>query len=183
LAHLDFETPGLPERAIEIAKNTLAHFLADEAQRTQIENLFRSVSESLLAGAETVDLRTALRRSPLAPRSVQALKGWLNANLEALNQASQSGGLLEALIPSMLQHNTHSTIRALSDPTIVPQLAQAWVRGDTFAAILAMMSAANVRIGGNERIPKIEDAVALCEGDSVTKVQWSSRRLPTSWKA
>jgi hypothetical protein len=27
-----------------------------------------------------------------------------------------------------------------------------------------MMSAANVRMGGNGRIPKIEDAVALCEG-------------------
>ncbi len=26
LAHLDFETPGLSERAVELAKNTLAHF-------------------------------------------------------------------------------------------------------------------------------------------------------------
>jgi helicase len=164
LAHLDFETPGLPERAVELAKNTLAHFLADEAQRAQIETLLRDVAEGLLAGAQTGDVRAALRRSPLAPRSVQALRNWLSANLEALIQASPGGGLFVAIMPSMLQHNTHSTISALSDPTIVPQLAQAWVRGDTFAAILAMMSAANVRIGGNGRIPKIEDAVALCEG-------------------
>jgi ATP-dependent DNA helicase len=164
LAHLDFEAPGLPERSVDLAKNTLAHFLANEPQRVQIESLFRSVAESLLAGAQTIEVRTALRRSPLAPRSVQALRGWLSANLEALIQASQVGGLLEAVIPIMLQHNSHSTIGALSDSAIVPQLALAWIRGDTFAAILASMSAANIRIGGNERIPKIEDAVALCEG-------------------
>jgi helicase len=163
LAHLDFETAGLPERAVELANNTLAHFLADEAQRSQIETLFRNIADSLLTGAQTEDIRTALRRSPLAPRSVQALRGWLAANLEALMQASQRGGL-EAVIPSMLQHNGHGSIASLSDPTIVPQLVQAWVRGDTFVAILAIMTAANIRIGGNSRIPRIEDAVALCEG-------------------
>ena len=60
LAHLDFETMGLPERAVELAKNTLAHFLADEAQRAQIETLFRDVAEGLLAGAQTGDGRAAL---------------------------------------------------------------------------------------------------------------------------
>lgn len=164
LAHLDFETPGLPERAVELAKNTLGHFLADEAQQLQIEGLFRAVANNLLAGAQTVDVRAALRRSPLAPRSVQALRAWLTANLAALLQAAQAGQLLEVVTPVMLQHNEHGTIAALSDPTIVPHLVEAWVRGDSFETILGMLSVRNVRIGGNSRIPKIEDAVALCEG-------------------
>jgi hypothetical protein len=126
--------------------------------------LFRAVANNLLAGAQTVDVRAALRRSPLAPRSVQTLRAWLTANLAALLQAAQAGQLLEVVTPTMLQHNVHGTIAALSDPTIVPHLVQAWVRGDSFEAILGMLSVRNVRIGGNNRIPKIEDAVALCEG-------------------
>ncbi len=164
LAHLDFETPGLPERAVELAKNTLAHFLADDGQQFQIEGLFRAVANNLLAGAQTVDVRAALRRSPLAPRSVQTLRAWLTANLAVLLQAAQAGQLLEVVTSTMLQHNVHGTIAALSDQAIVPHLVQAWVRGDSFEAILGLLSVRNVRIGGNNRIPKIEDAVALCEG-------------------
>ena len=84
LAHLDFEGDGLPERAVELARNTLAHFLADEARRLQIENVFRNIATSLLARATTDEVRQALRRSPLAPRSVESLRAWLADNAEPL---------------------------------------------------------------------------------------------------
>ena len=64
----------------------------------------------------------------------------------------------------MLQHNRHSTITALSKQEAVPSLVQAWLAGEPFAAILGRMTEANVRIGANNRNPKIEHAVALCEG-------------------
>jgi hypothetical protein len=63
LAHLDFDGDALPERAVELAKNTLAHFLADNAQRLQIENVFRNIATSLLARATTDEMRQVLRRS------------------------------------------------------------------------------------------------------------------------
>lgn len=163
LAHLDFGAAGLADRAVELAKNTLAHFLADEPQQNQIEDLFRHIADNLLAGAATEEVRAALRRSPLAPRSVQALSAWLAFNSAALLQASQGGVLLASVIPIMLQHNRNSTVTGLSNQALIPDLVQAWVRGDTFQAILNAMSAVDVRIGGNNRIPKIEDAVALCE--------------------
>lgn len=164
LAHLDFDAEGLADRTVVLAKNTLAHFLADDEQRTKIESLFRNVANNLLAGAGTEDVRIALRQSPLAPRSVQALRTWLDANAGALVQAFQDGIFLNTVIPIMLQHNRHSTLTALSSQAIIPQLIQSWINGETFAAILDIMTGANVRIGGNSRNPKIEDAIALCEG-------------------
>ena len=164
LAHLDFDGDGLPERAVELAKNTLAHFLADEAQRLQIENVFRNIATSLLARATTDEMRQVLRRSPLAPRSVEALQTWLAAQAEPLIIAALAGSFAAAVIPTMLQHNRHSTIVALSNQDIIPSLVQAWLAGETFAEILVRMMEADVRIGGNRRKPKIEDAVALCEG-------------------
>ena len=129
LAHLNFEGDGLPERAVEIAKNTLAHFLADEPTRLQIENVFRNIATSLLARATTDEVRQALRRSPLAPRSVEALRAWLSANGEALLLAALAGNFAAIVIPAMLQHNRHSTIAALSRQDIVPSLVQAWLAG------------------------------------------------------
>ena len=37
LAHLDFVDEGLAERSTELARNTLAHYLADGDMRVQIE--------------------------------------------------------------------------------------------------------------------------------------------------
>jgi DEAD/DEAH box helicase len=164
LAHLNFEGDGLLARAVELAKNTLAHFLADEAQRLQIENVFRNIATSLLARATSDEERQALRRSPLAPRSVRALRAWLAANADPLMLAALAGNFAATVIPTMLQHNRHSTIIALSKQEVVPSLVQAWLSGETFAAILGRLTEADVRIGGNNRKPKIEDAIALCEG-------------------
>jgi hypothetical protein len=86
LAHLDFDQENVADRAVELAKSTLAHFLADDARRTQIELVFRRVAESLLADTITDELRAAIRRSPLAPRSVRALKQWLAENSQAVLQ-------------------------------------------------------------------------------------------------
>lgn len=44
LAHLDFGEEGLADRAVELAKNTLAYFLADERRRGEIEMVFRQVA-------------------------------------------------------------------------------------------------------------------------------------------
>ncbi|WP_375159638.1 hypothetical protein [Bradyrhizobium sp. RDT46] len=154
----------MPERAVELAKNTLAHFLADDVRRLQIESVFRNIAASLVARATTEDVRQTLRRSPLAPRSVEALRAWLEANVETLKQAAVAGSFASAVVPMMLQHNRHSTIAALSTQEILPSLVQAWLSGETFATIFGRMIEADVRIGGNNRKPKIEDAVALCEG-------------------
>jgi hypothetical protein len=74
LAHLDFAGEGLAERAAELARNTLAHYLADDGQRAQIETLFRNIAGRLLEGAPNEDARAMLRRSPLAPTSVNRLR-------------------------------------------------------------------------------------------------------------
>jgi helicase len=163
LAHLDFVGEGLAERATELARNTLAHYLADENQRVQIEALFRNIAERLLEGAPTEEARATLRRSPLAPTSVNRLRDWLNENRTALLQAAASDTLLANLTPVVLQHNKSTAISALSDQSILPIVIEAWMAGFSFSAIYDLMTASDVRIGGNRRRPIVEDAVSLCE--------------------
>jgi helicase len=163
LAHLDFGVEGLADRAVLLARNTLAHFLANEQQRGHIELVFRNVATRLLERAPTEEMRTAIRRSPLAPRSVEVLKAWLDDNRDALLRAVAENALLSGVIPAIVQHNRSATITALSDPSIVVPVMFAWVRGASFANIYDFMIDRNIRLGGNRRRPSVEDAVALCE--------------------
>ena len=164
LAHLEFGAEDLPERGVELAKNTLAHFLADDGRRADIEAVFREVAKALLAGATVPALRTAIRRSPIAPRSVRALREWVGANGPDIAQAIANDALLALILPVMVEHNRHSTITSLTDATIIPRIVSAWLAGETFLSILEMMRRSDIRIGGRNRRPKIEDIVAICEG-------------------
>ncbi|MER8438985.1 DEAD/DEAH box helicase [Mesorhizobium sp. M1312] len=163
LAHLDFAVDGLAERAFNLAKNTLAHYLANEGQQVQIETVFRTIAERILAGAATEELRATLRRSPLTPTTVNSLKAWLADNRASLIQALQGGTLLAPISAVVLQYNRSSTITSLSDQTIMPLIIESWVEGAPFAAIFQLMVERGIRIGGNNRRPTVEDAVAICE--------------------
>jgi hypothetical protein len=163
LAHLDFASDGMADRAAELGRNTLAYHLSDEHQRTKIEILFRNIAVRLVEGA-TEDLRTALRRSPLAPTSVSRLRVWLNENRASLLQAAEAGTILGAVTPIIVEHNKSAGIAALSDQSILPEVMQSWVNGTSFAEIWNLMIERNIRLGGNRRRPIVEDAVGLCEG-------------------
>jgi superfamily II DNA/RNA helicase len=163
LTHLDFAAEGVASRAVELARNTLAHFLADDQQRAKIELVFRNVATRLLEGAATEDLRTAIRRSPLGPGSVEALRRWLNENREVLSRAMEANSLLTAVTTAIIQHNRSTTITSLSDRSILVPVMFAWVGGASFANIYDMMIGGDIRIGGNHRRPTVEDAVSLCE--------------------
>jgi hypothetical protein len=163
LAHLEFAGDGLAERAVQLARNTLAHYLADEGRRAQIETVFRTIAERILEGAATEELRATLRRSPLAPTTVNTLKAWLGANREILMQSLSAGTLLASMSAVVLQYNRSGTITSLSDQTVMPLIIETWVSGATFSAIFQLLVERNIRIGGNNRYPTVEDAVAICE--------------------
>ena len=63
----------------------------------------------------------------------------------------------------VLQYNRSGTITSLSDQTVMPFIIENWVSGATFDAIFQLLVERNIRIGGNNRYPTVEDAVAICE--------------------
>jgi superfamily II DNA/RNA helicase len=132
LAHLDFAGDGLAERAVRLARNTLAHYLADEGRRTQIETVFRTIAERILEGAATEELRATLRRSPLAPTTVNTLKAWLETNRATLVQSLSAGTLLVTVSAVVLQYNRSTTITSLSDQTVMPLVIERWMGGVAF---------------------------------------------------
>ncbi|CAM5771848.1 hypothetical protein LMIY3S_03646 [Labrys miyagiensis] len=163
LAHLDFAEASLAERAVDLARNTLAHFLSEQAQKDQLETVFRTIAERILAETATEDLRAMLRRSPLAPTIVNSLKAWLDTNRAALEQALQDGTLSTTVAAVMLSYNRSSSVTSLSDQQIMADVVQRWMNGANFADIHVLLVQRGIRIGGNNRHPTVEDAVAICE--------------------
>ena len=45
----------------------------------------------------------------------------------------------------------------------MPPIIEKWVSGETFDAIFQLLVESSIRIGGKNRFPTVEDAVAICE--------------------
>ena len=161
VANMTFaEGEDAPARTAELASNTLAYHLADEATKLQLVEVFRAIGQSITGNTDG-EQRALIRRSPMPPAAVAQLQAWLAANLAPLVQAAADGRLLEAITPTILRFVTSWSIRTLSDQAIVSRALSEWVDGRSFAVIFAALEDAGVRVGRDHAT--IEDAVALCE--------------------
>jgi replicative superfamily II helicase len=160
-ANMTFDSDEDPAvRTAELAANTLAYHLADEATKLRLIETFRAIGKSIADNTDD-DQRALIRRSPLPPAAVARLKTWLAAEVESLKQAAAENRLLDAITPTVLELATARSIRALSDRTIVARALMEWVAGRSFAVIFETLNATGIRVGRYHA--KVEDAVALCE--------------------
>ncbi|WP_220792231.1 DEAD/DEAH box helicase [Gluconacetobacter azotocaptans] len=147
-------------RTTELATHTLAYFLADDATRLQLIEVFRSIGQAIIANTDG-DQRALIRRSPLPPAAVAELQTWVVENLDSLRAAAVEGRLFAEISPVILRFVSSRAVRTISVPAIIPRALQEWVAGRTYASIFETLSEAGVRVSGGH--VTVEDTVALCE--------------------
>lgn len=161
IANMTFaEGEAATARIAELAANTVAYHLADEATKARLIEVFSAIGQSIAANTDG-DQRALIRRSPLPPAAVAQLQAWLTANAGPLVLAAAENRLLDAVAPTVLSFASARSIRSLSDQAIVPRALDEWVAGRSFAVILTTLEDAGIRVG-REHVT-IEDAVQLCE--------------------
>jgi hypothetical protein len=162
LAHMSFLETAQAEAAASLATNTLAFHLADPATKEQLKSLFQGIAASIATNAATEELRSIIRKSPLAPASVAHIKTWLTTNRATLSLAARTGGLLEAVYAVVsAELVANSALRSLSDPSVIPQLLSLWCAGAPFSAMHSLLAVNNIRVSG-DRVT-VEDVVTMSE--------------------
>jgi superfamily II DNA/RNA helicase len=159
-AYVDFESDLSSELISELAANTLAYHLADRQTKAKLLQVFELTAKAIEKNSDT-DFRVIMRRSPLPPADVFALKDWTTANLHALQGAAEDGNLLEALAEELLDYVRAKSVKGISDQALIEPALRAWMSGETFVAIADMLTAEDAHIG-REKVT-IEHVVALCE--------------------
>jgi hypothetical protein len=160
-AYVDFDSDLSEDRVAELAENTLAYHLADQATRDKLLEVFKRTAKAIEENADA-DFRAIIRRSPLPPVDILELKNWIWRNLEQLREDSEEGDLADTLIENLLTYVRANSIKRVSDQTLIVPALKAWRSGATFAEIRALMTAVDARVSGDK--VTVEHVVALCEG-------------------
>lgn len=164
VANMTFaEGENAVERIGELAANTLAYHLANDETKLRLVEVFRAIGASIVANTDG-DQRAVIRRSPLPPAAVAELRTWLADKLPALQAAVAENRLLDEISPIALRFATSRKITTITNQSVIPRTLREWVAGNSYARILATLVEVDARIGGRQRRPIVEDAVALCEG-------------------
>jgi predicted transcriptional regulator len=107
-------------------------------------------------------LRALIRKSPLPPADVFALRDWTNANIQTLVDAAERGELVDAVYAEVRQYVTSKALSKLTDQNQILPTLKAWLAGQSFDAIGQTLRAANVRT--SNRYVTANHVVAICEG-------------------
>ena len=164
VSHMTFEEDEAVERVEQLAENTLAYSMADAETRPKLLEVFKNIAIALQENADN-DFRLQIRKSPLPPLTIAALRNWLTENAVALTDAVANGRLLQAIGPFIIANSTSPAILKLTIPpasaSVIEQTLYAWCAGQTYGEVLAILIAAGVKKGRNKL--KVENAVALRE--------------------
>src|SRR5262249_51788945 len=102
-SYVDFESDLADERVNELARNTLAYYLADDETRQRLLAVFHAAAKAIESGAD-LGLIKLVRKSPLPPADVKRLSEWIAANSATLLDLESDDELLNAMIGEALLH-------------------------------------------------------------------------------
>ncbi|WP_412050918.1 DEAD/DEAH box helicase [Hoeflea sp. Naph1] len=160
-AYVDFTSDQAGERIDELTRNTFAWHLADDATRNNLLEVFRMTARAIETAGDDA-LRALIRKSPLPPADVFALRDWTNANIQTLVDAAERGELVDAVYAEVHQYVTSKALSKLTDQNQILPTLKAWLAGQSFDEIGQALRAANVRT--SNRHITANHVVAICEG-------------------
>jgi len=153
------------DSVIELAKGTLAYFLADDGSKKQIEDLFVLLAETIETQIPNVARRITFGKTTFGVPDSIAISNWLSENIVLFNENLDGPDLFRA-IWVILKDNIHNrNFVNCSVPESMIEMAVRWLEGSTFNTMFEQLgnSGAKKIAGSQEREYKIEHVVDVCE--------------------
>lgn len=166
MSHYDNEHPELIENAAEeLAKGTLAYFLADEDQKNQIVSLFSILSHNINQKIPDPQKRIVFGKTLYGLVDSLRISSWVETNIDDMVASSNDFELLNILWPILVE-NIHSPFFVKCNvPDSLKHFAFEWIQGKPFFELFEILreSEAKIIAGTQLREYKIENIIDICE--------------------
>ncbi len=166
MAYWDDSASGLQEKEIaELAKGTLAYFLADEEQQGRIVELFRLLAQNVDQNIPEPSTRRVFSKTLYGVRTSIAIENWLKQHIEELDACSDEDELLVTLWPVLSENIQNKSFRKCDPPDVLIKIGIGWIHGKPFYELYEILSEAGARLiaGSQMRHFKLEHIVDICE--------------------
>ena len=163
MAHWDDSGSELSEDNVtELAMGTLAYFLADEDQKTQLIELFKLIAENIGQHIPEKARRQVFGRTLYGVRDSISIETWIIQNLEKLKEYRNYNELFSILWPLIQEHVQNDNFQRYRPSDTLEEAAVKWLEGISFHELYEFLKDAQIRPRGARRLT-IEHVVEICE--------------------
>ncbi len=166
MSHWDETGVGLQEGDInELAKGTLAFFLADDEQRGQIVELFNLLAQNIEQNVSEASLRKIFGKTLYGVRTSIEIEEWVAEHVDDLIACTDHEEIIVASWPIIEKNIQNRTFKKCDPPEILRDVVVEWIRGKPFHELFAILSSANARIIAKtqRRRFKLDHIIDICE--------------------
>lgn len=154
-------------RVRTLAASTLAYALAEESSKPTLIHLFTLVAEHIDRVEPEPTRQAMYAKTLLGADDAAHVESWVQQNASTLVQLSSSDDWLHAVWPLFLAIVDDKLLTGMKPDGFSLQLAQGWLRGDTYRELIGLASNANATKswGANDRRNLAEaDVLKFLEG-------------------
>lgn len=149
----------------ELATETLAYFLADDEQKSQIIELFRLLSQNIVQKVPEASRKVVFGKTLYGVQNSIAVEEWVKQHLEDLLLCNSDEELLTTLWPLISANIQNGTFKKCTPKEVLQKLTSKWIQGNSFGDLFQLLKSEGVRIGTGPRPlhPTIEHVIDICE--------------------
>jgi len=167
LSNWDVDDSGLSETDIaDLAKQTLAYFLADEEKRKQIQKLFQILADNISNHITDINRRKAFGKTLYGVNDAIEIEAWVKDNADALLGAQNGEDLFDITWPLIAGHIYNRAFNKFDKKDVLKDITKKWMSGTQFHELFRIADNNKCRLGKGKRPRKVklENIIDICEG-------------------
>lgn len=167
LSNWDAVDNGLTEADIvDLAKQTLAYFLADDEKREQIQELFKLLAENISENITDINRRKAFGKTLYGVNDAKAIEGWVQDSADELIAAQNGDEILDLAWPLITGHVHNKAFNKFDKKDVLREVTKKWISGTPFHELFRIADKNKCKLGKGKRPRKvkIENIIDICEG-------------------
>ncbi|WP_166705363.1 DEAD/DEAH box helicase [Bacillus albus] len=166
MAHWDtLNLQDTEERISELAKGTLAYYLASTNQQQQIIDLFNLVAKNIKEKVSEPARCRAYGKTLFGVYQSVYIEKWVIENINALISCENIESLLKVVWPVLSENIQNTTFNKCNKPEVLINVAEQWIQGITFGDLYKYITDNDMRLVSKvqQRQLKIEHVIDICE--------------------
>ncbi|KTD54819.1 ski2-like helicase [Legionella sainthelensi] len=150
---------------LDLTKQTLAYFLAEDKQREQLQELFKILAKNISTNITDINRRKVFGKTLYGVNEAQAIERWVQLHTEELITVKEEE-FIELIWPLFNQHIHSKTFRNFNRQDVLMAIAKQWFLGVPFHELFKISKEQDCKLGKGKkpRKIKIENIIDICEG-------------------
>lgn len=153
------------ETALTLARETFAYALANESEKTLLEEIFREIAQHIEQNIPDVDEQARYGRTLLGVNLSLEIDKWVTANMTGLQSVINEAELLAVLWPMLQSLTSENLIRDVEPADAIKELAKEWISGKPFHSLFSFLNDLDATYPAGKQRRKFSESmvVELCE--------------------